>query len=151
LHYYLYTDGACQPNPGKGGWSFILTDDNNTIAVQQGFCDSTTSNRMELTAALNGLRCFEGLDLYSKQSLTVYSDSKYFIDGAEQWSIMWQENEWKKKDGKTVKNLVLWQSIREILGSIFCTILFQHVKGHSGHEYNEKCDTLAVEMINKHG
>lgn len=147
MKYRLYTDGACQPNPGKGGWAFILLDDERKI-IEQGYEPSTTNNRMELFAVLQGLRCFGHLAAEDDQ-LLLRSDSQYLINGIRSWSSNWAKRGWKKKDGKPVLNDDIWKDIREWADKL--DIEYEHVKGHSGNIYNEMVDKLAVEMIKKHG
>lgn len=151
MQYSLYTDGACQPNPGTGGWAFVLRSQGPDVYIQQGSCLNTTNNRMELSAVLHGLRLF--LDVASSEdSLTLYSDSMYLINGILEWSLKWRTNDWQRgkfPDQKPVLNIDLWKAIRECADRI--RLQCSHVPGHSGHLYNELVDKLAVEMIATYG
>lgn len=150
MKYDLYSDGACQPNPGKGGWAFILMGEDGSKFVEQGFQSKSTNNRMELLAVLNGIRCFKSV-AKSDDFVCVYSDSQYLVDGITQWSVKWAANNWIKKDGDPVLNDDIWRSIRGEFDGIGCKYSCQHIAGHSGHVYNEMVDKLAVEMVKKHG
>ncbi len=138
----MYTDGACSGNPGRGGYGCILrykdTSGNyHEKDLTQGY-DSTTNNRMELMAVIVGLEA-----LKKPCRVDIYSDSKYFIDAFEQkWIDNWQKNNWKTAGKKPVKNVDLWQ--RLLIAMKPHTVNLIWVKGHNGHEFNERCDRLAV-------
>ena len=119
----IYTDGSCIGNPGKGGWAFILINqDNEEIHISD--CDmNTTNNRMEMKAVVEGLKF-----LSEKESCIIYSDSKLVINCAT--------NKWKRKS-----NLDLWKEYDKV--SYNKNIEFIWVKGHSGNEYNELVDEMA--------
>ncbi len=130
----LYTDGACRGNPGRGGWGAILVY-GRFEKVMSGGERETTNNRMELTAAIEGLRA-----LKEPCSVTLYSDSKYLVDAyTEGWIYGWE-----KKDFSKVKNPDLWKQMLEL--TRMHRVEFVWVKGHNGHEYNERCDRLACEF-----
>ena len=133
----LYSDGACSGNPGPGGYGTILVY-KETEKEFSGGDAATTNNRMELTGAIVGLEA-----LKCPCEVTVYSDSKYLVDAINQkWVYSWQKNGWRKADKSPALNPDLWQ---ELLGLIEShTVNFVWVKGHNGHEYNERCDRLAV-------
>ncbi len=148
--FHLYTDGACQPNPGKGGWAFILRNPKKEVVdSRKGYEPFTTNNRMEMTAALEGIKHFK-TRFWKKnnQSLQIYSDSQYIINGMKDWLKRWEENNWKRKDKKEVLNADLWQEIAKARENI--QITYKHIKGHSGHPDNEECDAMAVSVIQKH-
>ncbi|MBQ9937361.1 MAG: ribonuclease HI [Oscillospiraceae bacterium] len=138
----LYTDGACSGNPGPGGWGAILKYN----SIEKELCggeENTTNNRMELTAAIEGLSA-----LKERCSVTLYSDSKYLVDGITLgWAESWQKNGWIKKDRKPALNPDLWEKILELFKKHEVTLVW--VKGHAGHEYNERCDRLAVSYYEK--
>ncbi len=141
----LYTDGACQPNPGAGGWAFIIDYDSISHA-QKGGKEDTTNNRMELTAVLEGLKFFISYIYNIDQPiLRICSDSKYLLLGMEQWLENWEKNNWRRTDKKPVLNTDLWKEINELKRQV--QIEYKYIKGHSGHPENEKCDQLAVSMI----
>ncbi len=130
----LYTDGACRGNPGRGGWGAILVYGKYEKELSGGERE-TTNNRMELTAAIEGLSA-----LREPCEVTLYSDSKYLIDAYEEgWIYGWEKAAWRA--GK-VKNPDLWQKMLELTRKHKVTFVW--VKGHNGHEYNERCDALAT-------
>ena len=136
-HINLYTDGACRGNPGRGGWGAILVFEGHEKELSGGE-KSTTNNRMELTAAIEGLRAIK----YPCE-VTLTSDSKYLVDAIEKnWLVSWKRKGWKKADGKSVLNIDLWQALDEELTRHKVTFVW--VKGHEGHAYNERCDALAT-------
>lgn len=141
LDYRLYTDGACQPNPGHGGWAFILIGDEVNV-VRSGGEKDTTNNRMEMQAVINGLHYFIDNFWTGKETIEIVSDSKYLLNGISIWSDGWQKRGWTKSDGKPVLNPDLWQQLFSLKNRLKpkCT----HIKGHAGHEYNEQVDELAV-------
>lgn len=148
--YYLYADGACQPNPGAGGWGFVLfSDDMRQRFIRQGFEGQSTNNRMELTAVLEGMLLFQKIREQSDCRLIIRSDSKYLCNGVNQWSHKWARNGWKKADKSPIENPDLWKRIRLVADDIDAECL--HIKGHAGHSLNEFCDQLAVEIIKKDG
>ncbi len=136
-HIELYTDGACRGNPGKGGWGAILVFEGIEKELSGGEKE-TTNNRMELTAAIEGLRAIK----YPCE-VTLTSDSRYLVDAIEKkWLVSWKKKNWKKADGKPVLNVDLWKALDEQLARH--TVSFVWVKGHEGHPYNERCDVLAT-------
>lgn len=145
LVYDLYTDGACQPNPGKGGWAFIVVLDNEVVYQNQGFVEIATSSRMELMAVLEGLKLFKEKFWTENEFLRVYSDSRYLVDGINEWIDGWSKKGWLKTDGSPVLNLDLWQVLLKLKQELkpYCI----HIHGHSGHAQNEFVDQLAVAAI----
>ena len=142
----IYTDGACSGNPGKGGYGTILIaeDDNGKVhkkEITQGF-EVTTNNRMELLAAIVGL---EALKKPCDVELT--SDSKYLVDAFNQkWVDGWVKKGWKGANKQPVKNQDLWKRLLEAKKNH--NVKFNWVKGHNGHEFNERCDEMAVASAN---
>ena len=137
----LFTDGACSGNPGPGGWAALLRY--QTIERElSGGLPQTTNNRMELTAVIEGLKC-----LKEKCHITLYTDSKYVLDGVTNYLPLWQENGWKKSNKKPVLNMDLWQELSELLPRH--QIDWVWVKGHAGHAENERVDTLACRERDK--
>ena len=137
---FLYTDGACKGNPGPGGWAFVLQHpQSGKILERFGSEPDTTNNRMELRAVIEGLKT-----LTKPSQVEVVSDSKYVLQGLEDWMPKWKRNGWRRKEGnswKPVKNVDLWQEL-DRLKSLH-ELTFQYVPGHSGHPFNERCDELA--------
>ena len=133
----LYTDGACSGNPGPGGWGAVLRYNGQEKELCGG-AESTTNNRMELTAVLSGLKAL-------KQPCTVelYTDSKYVADSIEKgWVFGWQQRGWVKADKKPALNADLWQELLTLLKQH--TLHIHWIKGHAGHPENERCVRLAV-------
>jgi len=126
----LFTDGSCLGNPGPGGWCAILRYKNNE-KILSGKEANTTNNRMELTAVIEGLQA-----LKEPCEVELFSDSRYVLDGLNSWI-----SNWIKKDFKKVKNDDLWRKYLKI--SKPHKIHIHWVKGHNGHEENEKCDEIA--------
>jgi ribonuclease HI len=135
----LYTDGACSGNPGPGGWGALLRWNSHEKELS-GFEKKSTNNRMELMAVIMGLR-----ELKKKCDVTIYSDSKYVIQGASEWMHGWKKKNWIKADKKPVVNKDLWKDLDVELKRHH--IEWQWVKGHSGHPENERVDALAVKAI----
>ena len=136
-HIYMYSDGACKGNPGPGGWGTILVF-NNVEKELSGGEKHTTNNRMELSGAIAGLKA-----LKEPCEVTLTSDSKYLVDGITKgWAVSWRKNGWKKADKKPALNPDLWGELLELLEKH--RVEFVWVKGHAGHPYNERCDSLAV-------
>ena len=133
----LYTDGACSGNPGPGGWGAILVYG----AVEKelsGGEKSTTNNRMELTAVIEGLSA-----LKEPCIVELYSDSKYVIDGLSKgWAVSWRKNGWKKADKKPALNPDLWETLLNLTERH--QLHYHWVKGHADNPYNNRCDQLAV-------
>ena len=132
----IFTDGACLGNPGAGGWAAILRY-NNVEKELFGGEKETTNNRMELTAVIKALEA-----LKESCNITLYTDSRYVMDGIEKWIVNWKQNGWKTTNKKSpVKNVELWQALDELQARH--EIRWVWVKGHAGHKENERCDELA--------
>ena len=133
----LYTDGACSGNPGPGGWGVVLIYKGLKKEMSGGE-ENTTNNRMELSAAIEGLSA-----LKEPCIVNLYSDSKYLIDGMTKgWARSWRQKGWKKSDGKPALNVELWEKVLEL--DDYHKINYNWVKGHAGNSNNERCDELAV-------
>ena len=133
----LYTDGACSGNPGPGGWAAILLFGGHEKELSGGE-PRTTNNRMELMAAIVGLEA-----LNRPCEVELYSDSQYLIKAFnEGWLDGWIKKGWKRGKNEPVKNVDLWKRLLAAAKPHQITWLW--VKGHDGHEYNERCDTLAT-------
>ena len=138
----LYTDGACSGNPGPGGWGAILEFNGHEKELSGGE-RSTTNNRMELTAVIEGLSA-----LKEPCIVELYSDSKYVIDSLEKgWARSWQKRGWVKSDKTPALNPDLWEKLLSLadLHQIRC----HWVKGHAENEKNNRCDQLAVAQSKK--
>ncbi len=131
----LYTDGACSGNPGPGGWGALLRY-KGTEKELSGAEPETTNNRMELMAAIEGLKAIN-----RPCPVTLYTDSKYVLQGVTEWMSAWKTRGWKTADKKPVKNQDLWMALDEQVNRHQVT--WQWVKGHNGHIENERVDELA--------
>lgn len=144
----LFTDGACSGNPGPGGWAAILKHPRTgTVKKLSGGEPQTTNNRMELTAAINGLKA---LKTGRRCRVHLVSDSEYVIRGLTEWREKWVANNWrrgKKSTSEPVKNEDLWRELDALTRQHDMT--FEHVYGHSGHPENEECDRLAVAAMDE--
>ena len=135
----LYTDGACSGNPGPGGWGAVLEWEGHEKELSGGE-DSTTNNRMELTAVIRGLEA-----LKEPCIVELYSDSKYVIDALEKgWARGWKKRGWVKSDKKPALNPDLWQRLLEL--TQVHTLHYHWVKGHADNPKNNRCDELAVQQ-----
>jgi len=135
----IYTDGACKGNPGPGGWGAILQSGPHLKEIK-GFAPETTNNRMELTGVIEALKA-----LKAPCDIRLVSDSRYVLNGLETWLKGWKARGWKTADKKPVKNADLWMELDAIMAPH--TLRFEWVKGHNGHEFNERADQLANQAI----
>ncbi|MFI3165445.1 MAG: ribonuclease HI [Bacillota bacterium] len=132
----LYTDGACSNNPGIGGWGAVLMYKENKKELS-GHFEYTTNNRMEILAAVEGLRALKEpceVEIYSDSALLVNSINKGWLEG-------WQKNKWRTSAKEDVKNQDLWKML--ICELDRHKVTFIKVKGHSDNEFNNRCDELA--------
>lgn len=162
--YTIYTDGACQGNPGPGGWAAVVTAPDGRKTELSGGAEYTTNNQMELTAVLEALRFVEahwqshnGLSFAA--DIQIHSDSQYICKAFnEGWLAGWKRNGWVKSDGNPPKNLEIWQELDYLTATLAGghgkssrnDIMFVWVKGHNGNPLNELCDRLAVEQAERH-
>ncbi len=135
----IYTDGACSGNPGIGGWGAYLKYKDN-VKELSGSAENTTNNRMELVAAIEGLKI-----LKKSSKVNLYTDSVYLKDGITKWIFNWQKNNWKNANKKDVKNKDLWIQLLEVVNKHDINWIW--VKGHEGNEGNEIADNLATSAI----
>ena len=134
----IYTDGACDPNPGRGGWGAILVQDGKE-RILKGRETVSTNNRMELTAALQALKAVP-----STTPITIFTDSQYLKKGIEEWLPNWIARGWRRKGG-ALANVDLWQELaKEITNH---SITWKWVRGHNGNIYNERVDKIARKAI----
>jgi ribonuclease HI len=137
----IYTDGACRGNPGPGGWGVLLIAGEHRKTMHGGELE-TTNNRMELTAAIEALNALRG-----RSRVTLYTDSKYVMDGIREWMPNWKKRGWKTAAKKPVKNQDLWQALDAAVERH--EVDWQWVKGHAGHPGNEAADALANRGIDE--
>ena len=134
-HVIIHTDGACSGNPGPGGWGAILQAGGHTKELKGGEAH-TTNNRMELMAAISALEA-----LKKPCRVDLHTDSQYLRNGIMGWIHGWKKNGWRTADKKPVKNSDLWQRLDAAIGHHQVT--WHWVKGHAGHDLNERADELA--------
>ena len=136
----IYTDGAAEPNPGPGGYGVVLLFGTYRKELSAGY-RMTTNNRMEMMAAIVGLR-----SLKRECTVTLYSDSKYLVDAMSQgWAERWRSNGWMRNKKDKAQNPDLWEEL--LMLSQRHSVEFKWVRGHSGNPENERCDQLAVAAI----
>ena len=131
----MYADGACKGNPGPGGWGVLLMSEGHERELCGGE-PSTTNNRMELMAVIQGL-----LALKRRSVVRVYTDSQYVQKGISEWIHSWKKRGWRTADKKPVKNEDLWRRLDEVAAGH--EVAWHWVKGHAGHPENERADRLA--------
>lgn len=131
----VYTDGACKGNPGPGGWGALLRHGDHVRELCGGEPD-TTNNRMELTAVIRALEA-----LKQRCKVRLHTDSQYVQKGITEWIVNWKKRGWKTADKKPVKNDDLWRELDQL--SAKHDIQWIWVKGHAGHDGNERADELA--------
>ncbi|HVZ07311.1 MAG TPA: ribonuclease HI [Rhodopila sp.] len=137
----IWTDGGCNPNPGPGGWAAVLRF-RGVEKELSGAEAATTNNRMELTAAAMALET-----LKRPCHVILHTDSQYLKNGITRWSHGWVRKGWRSASGDPVANMDLWQRI--LAGNAAHTVDWRWVRGHSGHDMNERVDRLATEARRK--
>ena len=136
----IYTDGSCLSNPGNGGWAAIINIDGKIKKIS-GNEKNTTNNRMELMAPINALKYVN-----SKDSIEMFTDSKYVKNGITEWINTWVLNNWKTSNKEDVKNKDLWFELYKLNQSL--NVKWNWVKAHAGDTLNEQVDMLAKEAAN---
>lgn len=131
----IYTDGACRGNPGPGGWGALLISGGKEKEIRGGEM-ATTNNRMELMAAIQALNA-----LTKPCQVELHTDSQYVKNGISEWIKGWKARGWKTADRKPVKNDDLWRRLDE--ARLRHQVDWRWIKGHAGHEFNERADRLA--------
>ncbi len=144
--FHVYTDGACSGNPGPGGWAAVILDANSSLMQElSGFSPETTNNRMEIQAAIWGIK--QAIELSPAAEVVLYSDSSYLVNAyTKGWMQAWLRTDWKKG---SVKNQDLWQELNALLTR--AKVRWIKVRGHADNKYNNRCDHLAVEAIKQQG
>ena len=135
----IYTDGGCDPNPGRGGWAALIQADGKTIELSG--CDpKSTNNRMELTAAIQALKA-----LKEPSKVTLFTDSQYLQRGIEEWMPGWLRKNWRGSNGP-VLNQDLWKEL--LAAEKPHDVTWRWIKGHSGNRFNARVDTLVHQARN---
>lgn len=137
----IFTDGACQGNPGPGGWAALLRYGKYEKEIS-GAEPMTTNNRMELMAAIRGIEAVQ-----KPIPILLYTDSQYVKKGMEEWLQGWKKNGWKNAKKKEVKNQDLWEEL-DSLAQLY-QVTWKWVRGHAGHPENEQVDRLARAAIDR--
>jgi ribonuclease HI len=141
----VYTDGACSGNPGPGGWAAIVIDDGHERELAGGET-STTNQRMELRAAIEGLSAIDG----GPRDVAVYSDSAYVVNCfRDKWYVRWRQNGWRNAQKRPVENRDLWEALIALAERH--AVSWHKVAGHSGDPLNERADRLARAAIDRLG
>lgn len=144
----IHTDGSCLGNPGRGGWAATLRRYEGGKEVKKrsinGGVKHTTNNRMEMTAAIQGLKKIKKGE---KAQITVYSDSRLLIQGMTDWHHKWQTNGWRKAGGKPVENRDLWEELLTVTHEL--NVQWEWVRGHAGDRRNEEVDAMAANAAYK--
>src|SRR4030065_2320248 len=140
----VYTDGACDPNPGPGGYGVVVIEGSNRKELSGGY-RLTTNNRMEMTAAIKGLEV-----LIRARKVTLLSDSKYLVDAMTSgWVERWKSMNWMRNRREKALNADLWKRML-----VLCEkhqVEFRWARGHAGNKENERCDWLSYEALRKSG
>lgn len=145
--YVIYTDGGANRR-GEGGWAYVIVDKLNPSVVikeDSGYVEETTSNRMELRAAIEALN----VGLPDSSMLDIYTDSEYLQKGAYSWVHYWIASDWHTKAGRPVENVKLWKELYNLMKGR--AISWHWVRGHSGNRLNEHCDRMVREAIETKG
>lgn len=142
----IFTDGACSGNPGPGGWGAIIVSRDGKVIELAGREEPTTNNRMELGGVIASLRAVEGMPGVA----VVHSDSTYVIEGITKWILGWKRRGWTNAAGEPVKNEDLWRALDAAVAARGRGgVQWRWVKGHSGHDANERCDVIAVALAKR--
>ena len=144
MKFKLYTDGSCHGNPGPGGLAFLIHNGEIIISKKSGRMSLTTNNQMELSAAIEAINHFKLIS--TEEILSIYTDSKYVIDGINLLIHGCKKNNWMTSAKKPVKNMELWKKLDEHTSSL--KISWYCVKGHSGDIFNEQVDQMANDATN---
>jgi len=138
----IYTDGACIGNPGPGGWAAIILTESGKKEICGGE-QSTTNNRMELTAAIKAFEyCLnEKKTTNSTKKIKIFTDSNYVKEGITVWINKWEKNNWKTANKNEVKNIDLWKQLKKLVMSV--KVEWNWIKGHSNNPMNDLADKLA--------
>ena len=138
----IYTDGSSLGNPGPGGWGAVITEGGKIIKEIGGFDKNTTNNKMELTAVIEAVLYIH--KHHKTDIVTIFADSTYVLTGITSWIHNWEKNGWRTANKKQVMNQDLWKELIELVRNYDNKIIWQKVKGHSGHVHNDRADEIAT-------
>ena len=133
----IYTDGGCSGNPGPGGWAFVVSENGEIREYRSGGDQSTTNNKMELTAVINAL---EYAKANGERDVVILTDSQYVKNGITVWIHSWKKNGWRTSSKAPVKNVAYWVTLDKLNDEL--NVDWQWVKGHAGIAGNEEGDRL---------
>jgi ribonuclease HI len=139
----LYADGACEPNPGAGGWGFVVYENGVEVHFDCGGADPTTNNVMELTGALRALEWIAEHHGEKQDGVRLFCDSMYVVDGCNDWRHGWKKKGWRRGVEKELANADLWKELDAALTAV--PIKLEWCKGHVGIIGNERADELSLE------
>jgi len=142
----IFTDGGCSGNPGPGAWAYFIVTDELEIS-DSGSVNLSTNNRMELTAVIEALKRLRNIKAAKELEITVNTDSQYVKKGITEWMPVWVKNNWLNSKKKPVKNKDLWLLLKETADKV--RLKWNWVPGHSGIDYNERCDKVVRMEIKK--
>lgn len=137
---FIYSDGACSGNPGPGGWAAVIVYPEGHVRELGGGERSTTNNRMEMAAAVAALSAVAD----RPEPVKIYTDSGLLVNGIKGWIHGWKRKGWVTAAGQPVMNRDLWERLDSLAQARKGRLSWGHVKGHAGHEINERCDAIAV-------
>jgi ribonuclease HI len=147
-HFIVFTDGASRGNPGRGGYGSVVVGLVSKQVWEFGDReDSTTNNRMEMSAIVRALKEIEKISSDSDYEITIYTDSKYVMQGATAWIFGWQKNNWQTKNKTDVLNRDLWEQIAKLIDKK--KIEWKHVPGHAGIPGNERVDEIGTKFADE--
>ena len=143
----FYTDGGCEPNPGMGAWAVVCVRPHLEFS---GIEENTTSNRMEMMAVIEAIK--KGIEMQADR-IRIYSDSRYVVDGFNDWMHSWRRRQWRKSSGETVLNQDIWIDLYKLRTNILIArkkIIIEWVKGHADNEFNTLADEIVRSTYSKH-
>jgi ribonuclease HI len=142
----IYTDGSSLGNPGPGGWGVLIIK-NEELGIKDnieigGYDKNTTNNKMEIQAVIETLKYLN--KNYKASNITIFADSNYVLNGITSWIFNWEKNGWRTANKKEVLNQELWKELISLVRESNAKIIWEKVKGHSMHEYNDRADYIAT-------
>jgi len=138
----IYTDGSSLGNPGPGGWGSVFVLDGKIIHELGSYDKNTTNNKMEIQAVIETLKYLNKNN--KNDDVTIFADSSYVLNGVTSWIYNWEKNGWRTANKKQVLNQELWKELISLVRESKVKIIWEKVKGHSGHVYNDRADEIAT-------